>query len=63
MKWRKMSEVLLGIEPTDVIQISAKEGLNVAQILEAIVTRVPPPERCGCGPIARADFRFPLRRI
>src|SRR5512137_1930524 len=35
---------LLGIDPTDVIQVSAKEGVNVDQILEAIVTRVPPPK-------------------
>jgi GTP-binding protein LepA len=35
---------LLGIDPTGVIQVSAKEGINVDQILEAIVTRVPPPK-------------------
>jgi GTP-binding protein LepA len=35
---------LLGIDPLDVIQVSAKEGINVDQILEAIVTRVPPPK-------------------
>jgi GTP-binding protein LepA len=35
---------LLGIDPTDVIQVSAKEGVNVDQILDAIVTRVPPPK-------------------
>jgi GTP-binding protein LepA len=35
---------LLGMDPTEVIQISAKEGTNVDQILEAIVTRVPPPK-------------------
>ena len=35
---------LLGIDPLDVIQVSAKEGVNVDQILEAIVTRIPPPK-------------------
>src|SRR5574338_233517 len=35
---------LLGIDPLDVIQVSAKEGTNVDQILEAIVTRIPPPK-------------------
>ncbi|MBM3124908.1 MAG: elongation factor 4 [Chloroflexi bacterium] len=34
---------LLGVEPGSVIRISAKEGINVDQILEAIVRRVPPP--------------------
>ena len=35
---------LLGVDPLEVIQVSAKEGVNVDQILEAIVTRVPPPK-------------------
>lgn len=35
---------LLGVEAGSVIRISAKEGLNVDQVLEAIVTRVPPPK-------------------
>jgi GTP-binding protein LepA len=35
---------LLGIDPLDVIQVSAKDGTNVDQILEAIVTRIPPPK-------------------
>jgi GTP-binding protein LepA len=34
---------LLGGKPEDVIRVSAKEGINVAEILEAIVERVPPP--------------------
>lgn len=34
---------LIGGDPADVLQISAKEGLNVAQVLEAIVEKVKPP--------------------
>src|SRR5690348_13892146 len=34
---------LLGDDPTHVVRISAKTGLNVADILDAIVERVPPP--------------------
>ena len=35
---------LLGVKADGVIRISAKDGLNVDQVLEAIVARVPPPK-------------------
>jgi GTP-binding protein LepA len=35
---------LLGVKADEVIRISAKEGLNVEQVLEAIVGRLPPPK-------------------
>lgn len=35
---------LIGGNPEDVIRISAKSGLNIDQVLEAIVRRVPPPQ-------------------
>jgi len=47
---------LLGIDPTDVIQASAKEGINVDQILEAIVTRVPPPRDADAVPLRALIF-------
>lgn len=34
---------LLGIDPTQVIKISAKSGLNVSAVLESVVEHVPPP--------------------
>ncbi|NZA25970.1 elongation factor 4 [Luteimonas sp. SJ-92] len=36
-------EAVIGIDATDAIAVSAKTGLNVGDVLEAIVTRIPPP--------------------
>ncbi|HEX2995023.1 MAG TPA: translation elongation factor 4 [Anaerolineales bacterium] len=47
---------LLGIDPTDVIQVSAKDGTNVDQILEAIVTRIPPPRDADEMPLRSLIF-------
>ena len=47
---------LLGVEPESVIRISAKEGINVDQILEAIVTRVPPPKDVDNVPLRALIF-------
>ena len=38
-------EAVIGIDATDAIAVSAKTGLNVEEVLEAIVTRIPPPEK------------------
>jgi len=47
---------LLGVEPESVIRVSAKEGVNVDQILEAIVTRVPPPKDADNVPLRALIF-------
>src|SRR5512135_379192 len=47
---------LLGVDADDVIRVSAKEGVNVDQILEAIVTRVPPPKDADNAPLRALVF-------
>ncbi len=36
---------LLGVNPEEVIQISAKRGTNIEEVLKAVVEKVPPPKR------------------
>ena len=47
---------LLGVAPESVIRISAKDGLNVEQVLDAIVTRVPPPKDADDSPLRALIF-------
>jgi GTP-binding protein LepA len=47
---------LIGVEAERVIRISAKEGLNVDQVLEAIVQRVPPPKDADEQPLRALIF-------
>jgi GTP-binding protein LepA len=41
---RKQIEDVIGLDASDAILISAKTGLNVPEVLEGIVTRLPPPQ-------------------
>src|SRR4029079_12824171 len=47
---------LLGGSPEDVLPISAKEGTNVAALLEAIVEKVPPPSGDEEAPLQALIF-------
>ena len=37
-------EAVIGVDATDAVAISAKTGLNVIEVLEAIIARIPPPK-------------------
>lgn len=41
---RQIQEVI-GLDASDALEISAKTGLNIPEVLERIVTRIPPPRR------------------
>jgi GTP-binding protein LepA len=40
---KQQIEDVIGIDASDAVEISAKTGLNIEGVLEAIVTRLPPP--------------------
>ena len=44
-------EDIIGLDAADAVQISAKTGLNVREVLERVVRDVPPPDGDPEGPL------------
>jgi GTP-binding protein LepA len=42
---------LLGVDPDEILLVSAKEGIGISDLLEEIVRRVPPPKGDADGPL------------
>ncbi len=51
----------IGLLDQEIVRASAKSGIGIEDILEAIVTQMPPPEGNPDSSDTRADLRFPLR--
>jgi len=53
---KEMIEKSVGLPASDAIAVSAKTGLNVAEILEAVVTLLPPPKGDPAAPLQALIF-------
>jgi GTP-binding protein LepA len=53
---KEMIENTVGLPADDAIAVSAKTGLNVEEILEAIVTKLPPPKGDASAPLQALIF-------
>jgi GTP-binding protein LepA len=48
---KQQIEDVIGLDASDAVEISAKTGLNIEGVLEALVTRLPPPKGNGDAPL------------
>src|ERR1700753_2928575 len=48
---KQQIEDVIGLDASDAVEISAKTGLNIEGVLEALVHRLAPPKGDGAGPL------------
>lgn len=49
-------QATFGIDPDDIIRISAKTGLGVEGVLQTIIDRIPPPSGSAKAPLKALLF-------
>lgn len=47
---------VLGIEPAEAILVSAKKGVGITEVLEAVILRIPPPKGSSRNPLKALVF-------
>ena len=62
-KVKQQIEDVIGLDASDAIEISAKTGQNVEAVLEAIVTRLPPPKGDRAATLEGAAGRLLVRPL
>ena len=60
---KEMIEQTVGLDTKDAMLVSAKSGLGVPELLEAIVNRLPPPKGDPGKSLAGPDLRFMVRSL
>ncbi|MFC7333852.1 translation elongation factor 4 [Rhodocista pekingensis] len=48
---KQQIEDVIGLDASDAVEVSAKSGINIDGVLEAIVTRLPPPKGDAAAPL------------
>jgi GTP-binding protein LepA len=56
VRTQEMIESTVGLDATDALPVSAKTGLGVPEVLEAIVARLPPPSGDATAPLQALIF-------
>ena len=60
---REQIEEVIGIDASEAIEMSAKTGLGIDDVLEAIVTRLPAPHQAGRPGLPGGDPDAPLKAL
>ena len=53
----------LGVSPDEILRVSAKSGLGIRELLDAIIDRIPPPQGDPDAPLQAMVFDSQLRRV